>query len=169
MTSNSDFERTRITTSPESTRTGDRSAAERASDKANETRDRAGQKADEMKDRAGQKIDEMKDRAGEMRDRASEKGREANDRADSAMTNAGDRMHGLAETLRQRAPEGQAGNMAHDAARMLERSGTYLQRSNPQTVRSDLEQVIRDHPMESLAFGLGLGFILSKSMKSGRR
>ena len=97
-----------------------------------------------------------------------EAGQQATERVDSAMTATGERMTGLAQTLREKAPEGQAGEVAYNAARALERGGDYLQRADPTMVRSDLENVIRDHPIEALAISLGIGFLIGKSMSNRR-
>lgn len=81
------------------------------------------------------------------------------------MTSTGSQMSNLAQTVRERAPEGQLGEVAHKAAHMLERGGEHLKRSNPEMMRNDVERVIRDHPLEAVAIGLGIGFLLRKSMK----
>lgn len=122
---------------------------------------RVAEKAGEVKDRVSEK-------AGEVKDRAAQATHQAAERVDSAMTATGEKMSGLAQTLRERAPEGQAGEVAHNAARALERGGDYLQRADPNMVRSDLENVIRDHPIEALAISLGIGFLIGKSMNNRR-
>jgi len=119
----------------------------------------AQEKAGELKDMATEK-------AGELKERAAQAGHQATERIDSAMTATGERLTDLAQTVRERAPAGQAGDVAHNAARALERGGDYLQRADPTMVRSDLENVIRDHPIEALAIGLGIGFLLGKAMSS---
>lgn len=126
---------------------------------AQERLQQAQEKAGELKDRATEK-------AGELKDRAAQAGQQANERIDSAMTATGERLSDLAQTVRDRAPAGQAGDVAQNAARALERGGEYLQRADPTMVRSDLENVIRDHPIEALAIGLGIGFLLGKAMSS---
>ncbi|GAB4423408.1 MAG: hypothetical protein OHK0015_00970 [Chloroflexi bacterium OHK40] len=153
MTTNNDFDRTRTS--------GMGGTSGPSGLPAEELKDRAVEKAEELKDRAVEKAEELKDRA-------SQAGQQAYERIDSAMTATGERMTDLAETVRQKAPGGQAGEVAHNAARVLEQSGTYLQRADPGKVRNDLERVIRDHPIEALAIGLGVGFLLGKSMSSRR-
>lgn len=147
---NSDFDRTRTTGTTGMAGTDDRSTAQRATEKAGELKDRATEKA------------------GELKERAAQASHQAGERIDSAMTATGERMSDLAQTVRERAPAGQAGDVAQNAARALERGGEYLQRADPNMVRSDLEQIIRDHPIEALAIGLGIGFLIGKSMNSRR-
>jgi ElaB/YqjD/DUF883 family membrane-anchored ribosome-binding protein len=78
-------------------------------------------------------------------------------------------MEDMAQRLRERAPQGQAGTAAYRAADALDRSGDYLRHSNPDTVRGDLEITIRKHPVESLLVGAGVGFLLGKVFRGGRR
>jgi len=142
---------------PGTTTTGSQDRMQQAANKADELKDKALDKADELKDKALDKADELKDRAAQA-------GQQANERIDSAMTATGERLTDLAQTVRERAPAGQAGDVAHNAARALERGGEYLQRADPTMVRNDLENMIREHPIEALAIGLGIGFLLGKSM-----
>lgn len=108
----------------------------------------------------------VKDKANELGTQAREKANQASEKVDDAMSNAGQQMSNLAQTVRERAPQqGRMGEIAENTATALERSGRYLQQSNPDTIRSDLESVIRQHPVESLLVGLGLGFVIARSMR----
>ncbi|NTU85997.1 MAG: hypothetical protein HGA45_42840 [Chloroflexales bacterium] len=165
MTTNRDFDRTNINRETGGGSTSGRvdptSAGERAAAQAGELKDRAAAQAGELKDHAAAQADELKGRAAEA-------GQQAAERIDSAMSATGEGMRNLAQTLRQNTPGGQTGEVAQTAARALERSGAYLERADPQMVRSDLEQIIRDHPIETLVIGLGIGFLLGKSRSSRR-
>jgi ElaB/YqjD/DUF883 family membrane-anchored ribosome-binding protein len=156
MSTNRDFERIYGTGTPSD---DPHSTSQRATEKAGEMKDRITEKASELKDRSAEKASELKDRSAQV-------GQNANERIDSLMTATGSQMSNLAHTVRERAPEGQLGEVAHKAASMLERSGEHLKRSNPEMMRNDVERVIRDHPLEALAIGLGIGFLLRRSMKS---
>jgi ElaB/YqjD/DUF883 family membrane-anchored ribosome-binding protein len=123
---------------------------------------------DKARDKAQEAADKARDAAEEARRLAGDASRQAAAKVDDAMTVTGDRMSDVARTLRERAPTGQAGDVAENAARALERGGDYLRRSDVQAVRRDLETIVRDHPIESLAVGLGIGFLLARSMRSRR-
>ena len=112
--------------------------------------------------------DKARDAAEEVGRRAEEAGRQAATRVDDAMTITGERLSDVARTLRERAPTGQTGEVAENAARALERGGDYLRRSDVQSVRHDLETVVREHPLEALAIGIGVGFLLARGMRSRR-
>lgn len=159
MSTNSDYERSRL--SREVGRTGTGGMATPSEPAERDAIQRTADKADELKDRVTDKADELKDRAGAA-------GQQATERVDAAMTATGERLNSIAQRVHESAPSGQAGEAAHKAAQALERSGEYLQRADPQMVRSDLERIIRDHPLETLAIGLGIGFLIGKSRSSRR-
>jgi ElaB/YqjD/DUF883 family membrane-anchored ribosome-binding protein len=149
-------------------------ATERAQNQAANAADRAAQGIERTSDRlsdavrgaaddlrnanAGDLVDTAKQKAGEALDTAAEK-------VDSAMTATGQRVESLASTVREKAPEGALGDVATTAADALEKSGRYLQQADPQQVRSDLERMIRDHPIEALLIGFGAGFLLARAFR----
>lgn len=117
-----------------------------------------------------EKISNATDKAGDVAERVGERvnrtGEQAADKVNQGMTAAGEKISDLAQTVRERAPGGDVTNKAADA---LERSGQYLQDADLDAVRSDLEGVIRDHPLESILVGLGVGFLIGRTMMGGRR
>ena len=54
---------------------------------------------------------------------------------------------------------------ADTAADTLERAGAYLREQDLTSIRADLEGLIRRHPLESLLVGLGVGYLLARSMR----
>lgn len=104
-------------------------------------------------------LDSAKQKAADATNAASEK-------ANDAMTAAGSQMSTLAQTVREKAPvEGRAGEIASNAADALDRGGRYLQQADPQMIRSDLEQMIRQHPVEAMLVGLGVGYLLARATR----
>lgn len=130
-------------------------AAERGKDFAHKASDKARELAHDLR---SMNTETAKEKAGEARVQATEK-------TDEAMTATGQRIEHLAQTVRERAPEGKAGEVALQTATALERSGRYLQQAHPQDVRNDLETLIRQHPIESLLVGAGFGFLLARTMR----
>jgi len=165
------------------------SVKDKAADIASNVQDKASDVASTVKHKAGDIVDTVKDKAAELKDRAStmstsdvvdtvkEKASDLGDRAqvagaqaaakaDDAMTATGGQMHTIAQTLREKAPaEGRVGEVAQQAADVLDRSGTYLQESNLNDVRGDLEQMIRRYPVQSLLVGLGVGYLLARATR----
>ncbi|NTW97043.1 MAG: apolipoprotein A1/A4/E family protein [Oscillochloris sp.] len=143
-------------------------ARDRAQETAEQVRQRAEEAGREATDRASDVRDRVQETADQVRQRAEEAGREATDRVDSAMTSTGDRLHDAARTIRERAPNGQVGEVADKAAAALEHGGDYLRRSDVGDVRSDLETIVRKHPIQSLAVGFGVGFMVARSLRPRR-
>ncbi len=125
---------------------------EQAADKAHDTVDRVYDKAQQV--------------AGEVRQQTERIGDDMADRANTATTNVGEKISDVAETIRQKAPtSGPIADAADTAADTLQRAGTYLQQQDLSDIRADLEGLIRRHPIESLLVGLGVGYLLARSMR----
>jgi ElaB/YqjD/DUF883 family membrane-anchored ribosome-binding protein len=134
-------------------------AGEKATDIAQSAVDKVKQTADDLRSKdASQIVDEARGKAAEVGDAAANK-------VDSAMTATGEQMSTLAQTVREKAPEGKAGEVAFKAADALDRGGEYLQTADLQMVRSDLERVIREHPIESLLVGVGVGYLVARATR----
>lgn len=129
--------------------------AERAADAA---RERILDAADDAAVSAGQA-------AGRARASADKISGQANDQLNQAMNVAGQQLHSAAQQVRSIAPEGPVADLAGRTAEFLERGGSYLQSSDPGTALGDLEQLIRRRPLQALAVGLGIGFLIGRSGK----
>jgi len=143
---------------------------DRTADTAHDTVDRATDAAhntvDTVSDKAQQVASDVKDKAQQVADKAQDIGQQAVDRADDATTTVGEKMTDVAQTIREKAPiSGPVANAADTAANTLERAGTYLQEQDLADMRSDLEGIIRRHPIESLLVGLGVGYLLARSTR----
>jgi ElaB/YqjD/DUF883 family membrane-anchored ribosome-binding protein len=140
------------TRQPHTEYTEDKNAVQKVGDKV-------AQAADDARARTSEAIDTARQKTADVTANAS-------DKATDVMSTAGDKMTTLAQTVRDRAPvEGRAGEVATNAAETLERSGRYLQEADPQMVRMDLERLIRQHPIESMLVGLGVGYLLARTMR----
>jgi len=68
--------------------------------------------------------------------------------------------------IRDKAPrEGTAGQAATAVAEKLGAAGAYLQEKKVEHVSGDLTDLIRRYPVPSLLIGLGVGYLLARSMK----
>jgi len=154
------------------------SVKDKAADIASTVKDKAGDIVDTVKDKAAELkdkasgmstsdvVDTVKEKASDLGDRAQVAGAQAAAKADDAMTATGTQMHTIAQTLREKAPvEGRVGEVAQQAASVLDRSGTYLEQSDLNDVRGDLEQIIRRYPVQSLLVGLGVGYLLARATR----
>lgn len=123
--------------------------------------ERIADKAEQVRDKAQEGVEQV-------RQRAQEASHEAAARVDSAMSTTGEKLSDAARKLRENAPSGQAGEVAQGAARALERSGDYLRNNDIAGVRSDLESLVREHPIQALAIGFGVGYMVARSMRPRR-
>jgi len=134
------------------------------------TADRAHNAVDRATDKAHTTVDTVADKAqdlgAQVADKAQDLGAQAVDRADAATTTVGGKMTDVAQTIRDNAPtSGPIATAADTAADTLERAGSYLKEQDLSDIRSDLEGIIRRHPVESLLVGLGVGYLLARSMR----
>jgi len=136
-----------------------RQAGEKVTDIAQSAVDKVKQTADDLRSKdASEIVDDARAKAAEVGDAAANK-------VDSAMTATGEQMSTLAQTVRENAPEGKAGQVASKAADALDRGGEYLQTADLQMVRGDLERVIREHPIEALLVGVGIGYLVARATR----
>jgi vacuolar-type H+-ATPase subunit H len=134
-------------------------AGEKAGNIAQSAVDKVKQTADDLRSKdASEIVDDARAKAAEVGDAAASK-------VDSAMTATGEQMSTLAQTVRENAPEGKAGEVASKAADALDRGGEYLQTADLQMVRGDLERVIREHPIEALLVGVGVGYLVARATR----
>jgi hypothetical protein len=127
--------------------------------------DKAENAIDQAADKAKQITSDAKDAARDAQHKAEAVASDVNARADETMTAAGQKMEDLAQTVREKAPEGSLGEVAYTAANKLEESGRYLQEADLESIRTDLERVIRQRPIESLLVGFGIGYLLARATR----
>jgi len=140
--------------------------ADKAQQVAGDVRDKAQQVAGKAQDVGAQVADKAQDLGAQVADKAQDLGAQAVDRADAATTTVGGKMTDVAQTIRDNAPtSGPIATAADTAADTLERAGSYLQEQDLSDIRADLEGIIRRHPVESLLVGLGVGYLLARSMR----
>jgi hypothetical protein len=136
-----------------------RQAGDQAADLAQNAVDKAKQAADDLRSKDASQI------VSDARTKAAEVGDAAANKVDAAMTATGEQFSTLAQTVRENAPEGKAGQVATMAADALDRGGEYLQTTDLQMLRSDLQQVIREHPITSLLVGVGIGYLVARATR----
>jgi ElaB/YqjD/DUF883 family membrane-anchored ribosome-binding protein len=113
----------------------------------------------------------------DARDIASEAGerlgRRAGKRVQSGFSQVADRLEDTAERIDRLADDrfrgtgarGRAGDMAHSTAGMMEEIAEYLRESDFSSVQKDLEQRVRDRPIQTLLLAAGVGWLVGKIMK----
>jgi hypothetical protein len=72
-----------------------------------------------------------------------------------------------AEQLREHAPQqGTIGSAAHTVADGLESGATYLKEHDFRDMAEDLSGVVRSYPIPAVLAGIGIGFLLGRTLRS---
>jgi ElaB/YqjD/DUF883 family membrane-anchored ribosome-binding protein len=115
--------------------------------------------AEAVRDKATQVAEDVKDKAQQV-------GMQVAEKADAATTTVGEKIADVAQTLREQAPEsGPVAQVASSAAQTMERAGSYLQQQDLAAMRADVEQLIRQHPLEAVLIGVGVGYLIGRSTR----
>lgn len=137
-----------------------REALERGKDIAST----AAHKAGDIASNVGQKA---KDTASSVAHSASDLAATAGHKADDATASVGGGMKSLAGTLRENLPhEGMMGRASSTIADSLESGGRYLEEEGLSGMGEDLANLIRRNPIPALFVGIGVGFLLARSLRS---
>jgi hypothetical protein len=76
-------------------------------------------------------------------------------------------MESLGETVREKGPDkGILGTAKEKVAGALETSGKYLEEKNLTGMVDDLTDLVRKNPIPALLIGVGLGFLLARTLRS---
>jgi uncharacterized protein YjbJ (UPF0337 family) len=90
----------------------------------------------------------------------------ANSSGVQATAAVGEKIGSLADVIREKAPhEGAVGTAATAVAQKLDVAGSYLQEKDLDHVLSDVSSMIRRYPVPSLLIGLGIGYLLARSVR----
>ena len=119
-----------------------------------------GQQSTGMQDQAS----ELKDKAGE---KASEYGAKLQETADAGIDRAADGLEKAAGQLRTRAEDG-GGVQEKVGVRVadgLDKTSQYLREHEAQEIWTDVEQFVKDHPMQAAVGAAVAGYVVAKMMK----
>jgi hypothetical protein len=112
-------------------------------------------------------IDKARETASDAYQKAGEAASAAGHKAESAVSAAGSGMTSLAGTIREKMPhEGVLGTTSETVANKLETGGRYLQEEGLGGMFDDMANVIRRNPVPALLVGIGIGFLLARSLRS---
>jgi hypothetical protein len=140
-----------------------RETASSVTEKAKDMASSAAQSAGEMASSATQRV---KDAASTAMQTAGDAASNVARRAEHTASNLGGGMRSLAGTLRENLPhEGMMGQASTAVADTLERGGRYLEEEGLERITSDLANVIRRNPIPALFIGIGVGYLIARSMR----
>jgi ElaB/YqjD/DUF883 family membrane-anchored ribosome-binding protein len=88
------------------------------------------------------------------------------EKADSATQAAGSSIRRLGESLKENAPhEGMLGTASQYVAGGLQHSGKYLEEQGLSGMLDDLTGVIRRNPVPAVLIGIGIGFLIGRTLR----
>ena len=122
-----------------------------------------GSAVDQAKETATQAVDTVRERAGQVTEQVTT-------RADQGIDVAASGLDRAADMLRERSQGmgGEGSGMQATATQLADRLDTasqYLRDKDSQQLMTDLEELVRRKPTESLLVAAGVGFLLSKVLR----
>jgi ElaB/YqjD/DUF883 family membrane-anchored ribosome-binding protein len=128
----------------------------------------AQQKTEQVKQKGQEVAGQAKSKAEEVGSKAQAKadevGSKATEKADQGMDTAASGLSTAADKLRQQGEQqgGKAATAATTVADKLEGASGYLREKDTDQVLTDLEDLVRRKPVESLLAAAGIGLLLSR-------
>ena len=130
-------------------------------------RDAAAGAGEKMKEGAGGVMEKVKDAASHAGQAVGNVASNVGQKAESAVGSVGHGMSALGEKIEEKGPQsGFLGKASHAVADALETSGHYLEEKKLSGMAGDLTDLIRRNPIPALLIGIGLGFLLARTLRS---
>jgi ElaB/YqjD/DUF883 family membrane-anchored ribosome-binding protein len=108
--------------------------------------------------------------AGKAKDKAAELGRSAAAKIDEQREPAAGALEGAAATLHDKAeslPGGESvSSVAHTAADKLQATADYVREHDVRDVMSDVEELVKSHPTQSLLAAAAVGFLIGRAFRT---
>ena len=116
---------------------------------------------------AGQAQEKFGQAQEQAQEKVSQAGEKVTEQADAGIDKAAEGLQGAADKLRETA-EGGSGVQAQASAKVadtLETASTYLRDNEAADIMDDVEQYVREHPMQALAGAVIGGFVLARVLR----
>ncbi len=140
-----------------------RAAATGMQENSSEFKDETTGKMSEWKDEASEKASEFKEAAT---GKAAEYGSKLTETADSGIDKAAEGLEKAAVQLRSHSEDGGVqGQVGTRVADGLDKTSQYLRDHEAQEIWSDVEQFVKDHPLQAAAGAAVAGYVVAKLMK----
>jgi len=122
---------------------------------------------DKAKDAMHTATDAAKDAASQVGQAVSSAAGTVGRKAEDWTAAAGQKVENLADTLRHSGPDkGMLGKANEALAEGIERTGEYLHEKRLSGMMDDMTDLIKRNPIPALLVGLGIGYLLGKSLRS---
>jgi len=135
---------------------------------ADKAKDAAHNVADKAKDTAHSVVDTARDAASHAGQAVSGAASTVGKKAEEWTADAGHKVSSLADTVRHQGPggSGMLGKANEALAEGLDSAGGYMSDKNLSGMMSDVTDLIKRNPIPALLVGLGIGYLLGKSLRS---
>jgi len=131
------------------------------------TQGQAGQFGDKAKDVAQNAAHSAQNVAHNVADSARDAASTVGKKAEDWTATAGSKVESLADTVRDKGPSsGMFGRANEAVADSLENVGEYLQDKNLSGMMGDMSELIKRNPIPALLLGLGVGYLVGRSLRS---
>ena len=122
---------------------------------------------EKAKDVASSAADRAREAASHVGEAVSSAAAAVGHKAEDVTASVGGGMESLGERIRDKGPEkGVLGTASGAVASALESSGRYLQEKNLSGLADDVCELVRRNPLPALLVGVGLGFLLARTLRS---
>jgi len=143
-------------------------AAHGAVEKAKDTAHQAVDKAKDVGHQAMDKAKDMASHAGDAMSRAASSASSAAGKtAENLTASAASGARHLADTVREKGPQdGMLGGATRTVADKLEQGGRYLEEEGFSGMMDDVTELIRRNPVPAVLVGIGVGFLIGRTLGS---
>lgn len=117
--------------------------------------------ASQLKDRASEMANRAKDKVQEWGGTAASKIDQQRETAAGALESTAGKMHDAADAGAQK-----ISSAVHSAAEGVQSTATYLREHDTRQMLSDLEDVVRRRPGQSLLIAAAVGFLLGRAFRN---
>jgi len=122
---------------------------------------------EKAKDVVQQAGDKAKDAASSVGDMVSSAASSVGKTADKWTSSAGSGMKSLGDTIEEKGPHGgMLGSASHAVASTLAEGGKYLEQEGLSGMMDDVTNLIRRNPMPAILVGIGLGYLIGRTLGS---
>jgi gas vesicle protein len=126
-----------------------------------------GHATERVKEEAGSMMDKVKDTASQAGQAVGNVASKVGQKAEDTTASIGSGMQDLGKKVREKGPEsGFFGKATESVAGALEQGGKYLEEKNLSGMGEDLSNMIRRNPVPAVLVGIGIGFLLARTMRS---
>jgi len=123
--------------------------------------------ADKAKEVASGVVEKVKDAASHAGQAVGSAATAVGHKAEDTVASVGRGMESLGENIREKGPDhGMLGKAAGSVASALETGGKYLEEKKISGMAEDFTDLIRRNPIPALLIGVGLGFLLARTLRS---